>query len=75
MKVICQGIELSDAVMKVTKALNNRNVNPVLDGIKLTAKDDCLTLFATDLQLAIEKKINSEVLNEGETVVPGKFFG
>ena len=75
MKVICQGIELSDAVMKVTKALNNRNVNPVLDGIKLTAKDDCLTLFATDLELAIEKKINAEVLIEGETVVPGKFFG
>ena len=75
MKLICQGVELSDAVIKVTKALNSKNVSPILEGIKLTAKDDCLTLFATDLELAIEKKINAEVLVEGETVVPGKFFG
>lgn len=74
MKVICQGIELSDAVLKVQKALNTKNVSPILEGIKITAKDDCLTLFATDLELAIEKKINAEVLVEGETVVPGKFF-
>ena len=75
MKVVCQGLELSDAVIKVTKAINGKSVSPILDGIKLTAKDDCLTLFATDLELAIEKKINAEVLVEGETVVPGKFFG
>ena len=56
MKLICQGVELSDAVIKVTKALNSKNVSPILEGIKLTAKDDCLTLFATDLELAIEKK-------------------
>lgn len=75
MKVICQGIELSDAVTKVMKAMNNKSVSPILEGIKITAKDDCLTLFATDLDLAIEKKINADVLMEGETIVPGKFFG
>ena len=74
MKVICQGIELSDAVLKVTKALNSKVVAPILEGIKITAKDDCLVLFATDLELAIEKKINAEVLLEGEVVVPGRFF-
>lgn len=74
MKVICQGTELSDALAKVTKALPVKRSNPILDGVKLTAEGDTLTLFATDLELAIEKKINAEVLIEGECVVPGKLF-
>ena len=41
---------------------------------QITAVGDVITLFATDLELAIEKKINAEVLIEGEVVVPGKLF-
>jgi len=74
MKVICQGMELSDAVSKVAKALPLKKMNPILECIKLTAKDDTLTLLATDLELAIEKKIAAEVLIEGEIIVPGKIF-
>lgn len=74
MKIRCQGTELSDALSKVTKALPVKRSNPILDGVKLTAQGDILTLFATDLELAIEKKINAEVLIEGECVVPGKLF-
>lgn len=74
MKVICNGIELSDALQKVVKALPIKRNNPILECIKLTAKDETLTLFATDLELAIEKKINAQILIEGEIVVPGKLF-
>ena len=74
MKVRCQGAELSDALAKVTKALPVKRSNPILDGVKIKAEGDVLTLFATDLELAIEKKINAEVLLEGECVVPGKLF-
>lgn len=74
MKVVCQGAELSDALAKVTKALPVKRSNPILDGVKLTAEGDTLTVFATDLELAIEKKINAEVLIEGECVVPGKLI-
>lgn len=74
MKIKCQGNELSDALSKVTKALPVKRSNPILDGVKLVAEGDILTLFATDLELAIEKKINAEVLIEGECVVPGKLF-
>lgn len=74
MKIICQGNELSDALAKVVKALPMKRNNPILDGVKLTAAGDTLTLFATDLELAIEKKINAQVLIEGEVVVPGKLF-
>ena len=74
MKVVCQGAELSDALAKVTKALPVKRSNPILDGVKLAAEGDTLTVFATDLELAIEKKINAEVLIEGECVVPGKLL-
>ena len=74
MKVICDGLELSDAVLKVSKALAVKSVNPVLEGIKIIASGDNLTLIATDTELTIEKKIKAEVLMEGETVVVGKYF-
>ena len=74
MKLICDGLDLSDAVLKVSKALSVKAANPVLEGIKITAKGDSLTLLATDTELTIEKKIKADVLMEGETVVVGKYF-
>lgn len=74
MKIVCNGLELSDAVLKVSKALGSKTTNPILEGIKLEAKDDTLTLSATDMELYIEKQIRAEVKIEGSTVVPGKFF-
>ncbi len=74
MKVICDGLDLSDAVLKVSKALSVKAANPVLEGIKITATGDKLTLVATDTELTIEKSIKAEVLMEGETVVVGKYF-
>lgn len=74
MQIICDGLDLSDAVLKVSKAIAVKTTNPVLEGIKLVAEDNELTLFATDLELSIEKKIRAEVKEEGSCVVPGKFF-
>jgi DNA polymerase-3 subunit beta len=74
MKVICDGLDLSDAVLKVSKALSVKAVNPILEGIKLVADGDSLTLIATDLELTLEIKIKADVLMEGETVVVGKYF-
>ena len=74
MKIICNGADLSDAVSKVYKAASVRTTNVILEGIKLKAADGSLTLTATDLELAIEKCIVADVLIEGETVVPGRFF-
>ena len=74
MKVFCNGSELSEALSKVIKALPVKRINPILDGVKLKAQGDILSIFATDLELAIEKTINAQVLIEGEVVVPGKIF-
>lgn len=74
MHIVCEGLDLCEAVLKVSKAISNRVANPILEGIKIVAEDNTLTLSATDTELAIEKKIKAEVKVEGETVVPGKFF-
>ncbi len=74
MQILCEGLDLADAVLKVSKAIAVKTTNPVLEGIKLVAEDDTLTLFSTDLELSIEKKIKAEVKEEGSCVVPGKFF-
>ncbi len=75
MKLICEGLDLSDAVLKVIKATAVRTTNPILEGICLKASEDTLTLSATDLEISIEKTIPADVKIEGEVVVPGKFFG
>ena len=74
MLVSCHGIELSDAFLSVSKAISNKITNPILEGIKIVAEDDTLTLSATDTELSIEKKIKANIKTEGEAVVPGKFI-
>lgn len=74
MQVVCDGLDLSEAALKVSRAISNKTTNPILEGIKIVADNDYLTISATDLELAIEKKIKAEVKVEGETVVPGRFF-
>ena len=74
MQIVCDGLELCEAVLKVGKAISSKTTNPILEGIKLVAEDETLTLSATDLELSIEKKIKAEIKEEGETVVPGRFF-
>ncbi len=74
MKLFCEGLDLMEAVLKVVKATSNKTTNPVLEGIKLTAKNNSLTLVATDGELAIEQTINADVKIEGEIVLPGRLF-
>ena len=74
MKLICEGLDLSDAVLKVIRATATRTTNPILEGIKLHASEDTLTLSATDTEIAIEKTIPADVKIAGDVVVPGKFF-
>ena len=74
MQIICDGLDLSEAAIKVSRAISGKTTNPILEGIKLVADNDCLIISATDGDLAIEKKIKAEVKVEGQTVVPGRFF-
>jgi len=74
MKFVCDGMVLSDAALTVSKACAAKTITPVLECIRLQAKNDGLTLKAYDGEISIEKKINAEVLEEGELCVNGKTF-
>lgn len=74
MKLLCEGIDLSEAVLKVIKACATRTTVPVMECVKLSAKNDTLTLTATDGEMSIQKKIKAEVAEEGEVCVPGRYF-
>jgi DNA polymerase-3 subunit beta len=75
MKLICDGMDLADAVSVVGRAASARVMNPILEGIKLTAKNGTLTLAATDLEIYLQKTIRADVDAEGVCVVPGRLFG
>ncbi|MBE5739466.1 MAG: DNA polymerase III subunit beta [Clostridiales bacterium] len=74
MKFVCDGMILSDAALVVSKACAAKTITPVLECIKLQAKNDGLTLKAYDGEISIEKKIKAEILEEGELCVNGKTF-
>ncbi|QAT41731.1 DNA polymerase III subunit beta [Aminipila luticellarii] len=74
MKFTCNQQILSKAINTVSKAVTNRTTIPILKGILLRAKDNTLTLTASDLDLSIEKIIETHVSEEGETVVLSRLF-
>ncbi len=74
MKFVCDGLTLSEAVMKVSKACAVRTTAPIMECMKLTAEREEVRLLATDGELSIQKVIKAEVLEEGEICVPGKLF-
>ena len=75
MKVFVNGIDLIDVVSKVSRAASTKGMNQVLEGIKLIAKDNSLTLYATDMEISIQKRIRADVKEEGEVILSSKKFG
>ncbi|MEG1923592.1 MAG: DNA polymerase III subunit beta [Clostridia bacterium] len=76
MKFVCEGLDLSEAIAKVSKAVASKAVeeNQLMGCIKLDAYDNVLTLFATDGELAILKRIKAEVIEEGSVAIAGMFM-
>lgn len=74
MKFIVNGLNFNDAVTTVSKALPSKELSPVLECIKITAKDNKINLFATDKDLTIEKTIDANIIEDGEIIVPGKIL-
>ncbi len=74
MKFVCEGLLLSDAALTVSKACSTKTLNPILECIKIAAKNDGVTFTAYDGEISIERKIAADVLEEGAVCVNGKFF-
>ena len=74
MKFVCDGLSLSEAVLKVSKACAVRTTAPVMECIKLSAERDEVILLATDGELSIQKSVKADIFDEGEICVAGKLF-
>jgi DNA polymerase-3 subunit beta len=74
-KVICNQDELARYLQVVVRAIATKATLPILTGIYLETREDCLKCIATDLELAIEVNIpNIQIIQPGATVLPGKTF-
>ena len=65
---------LGAALNIVSKAVNNNNTLPILNNLLLVAKDQTLTLSATNLEIAIVEPIQAEIIQEGSITVPAKLL-
>ena len=74
MRFVCNGLNLSEAVIKVSKACAVRTTAPVMECVKIGAFGEEVSLLATDGELSIRKTVHADVLEEGEICVPGKLF-
>ena len=75
MKFTCSQLTLTRALNTVSKAVSNKTTIPVLRGILIQAKDNKLTLTASDLDISIIREMPAEIEEEGSAVVPSKLFG
>jgi DNA polymerase-3 subunit beta len=71
MKVIAQTAALHEALTLAGSIVATRTPKPVLQCVKLSAKDNVLTLLATDLEAGLRYQITAvQVEQEGEALVP-----
>lgn len=75
MKILCDVLDITDALSKVIRAIPAKVVIGMNnDGIKISAFGDKVTFTANDMEFEIEKTINAVVQEEGEVLVPGKYM-
>ncbi len=74
MKFTCTQGALARALNTVSKAVSIRTTIPILKGFLLSVKNGELTLTASDLDLAIETKMEVQSYEEGSVVVSAKLF-
>lgn len=74
MKISCSTTILSDAVLKVQKAVSAKSSIPTLEGINIIAKDDSLELRGYDLELGITTVIPAKIEQPGKIVLNAKLL-
>jgi DNA polymerase-3 subunit beta len=65
---------LLKAISNVNGAVEKKNTIPVLQNIKIEAKDDRVVLLATDMDILVTSAFESDMKNGGSTTVPAQMF-
>jgi DNA polymerase-3 subunit beta len=74
MKIICNKSKLSEAVAAVSRAVLKAASIPSLEGIYMDAKEDAVTMYGYNLEMAIRTKIEANVQESGKTCIPAKLL-
>ena len=74
MKIICEREKLLKAINAVVRGVPTRTTMPILEGIYIQTNNNELKLTTYDLELGIEYVIESEIEEEGNTVVNATMF-
>ncbi|MGE5627105.1 MAG: DNA polymerase III subunit beta [Solirubrobacterales bacterium] len=71
----CEKTTLQDAVFTVQKAVTGKTTMPILGGILINAFNGEILLTGSDLDLSIEKKIKTDIIENGTVVIDAKLLG
>lgn len=74
MNISCTKDALQQAVQTVQKAIASKTPMPILTGIYLSAHNGRLELQATDYEIGISCTIDANIVEEGNTVLSGRYF-
>ena len=74
MKIVCYKDKLIKALNSVVKGVASKTTMPILEGILIQTNDNEIKLTTYDLEIGIEYVIESEVKEQGSTVVNAVMF-
>ncbi len=74
MKCTVSPSALSTCIGLAARAVSPRSTLPVLSNLLIEAKNEQLTITATNLDLSISTSVEATVLEEGRTTIPARLF-
>ena len=74
MEIICEKEKILKAINSVTKAVASKTTMPILEGILIQTNDNEIKFTTYDLEIGIEYIIESDVKEQGATVVNATMF-
>lgn len=74
MHILCKQELLLNSIHTVLKACSTKTTMPILECILIKAENNQVTLVGYNLELGIESKIESEILQEGSIALEAKIF-
>ncbi len=74
MKIVCYKDTLLKALNSVIKGVASKTTNPILEGILIQTNENQVKLTTYDMELGIEYVIDSDVKEQGSTVVNAIMF-
>lgn len=75
MKIVCDKLQLVDALNTAQRAVSGRSTIQILEGLYLQALENKLKIVGNDLEIGIESNIECEVIEKGAVVLNSRIFG